>query len=134
MISEEAYISRIESYLMEKLKVVSTNYVYAGNLPSTLPTKLKTDEVGFVVVDCATAMRDYDAYVKGMVNIYLYAPPTSTGGKNVAALYKLEQRYREFLESSDTDTYVVEESYRLTDYDSNYGTYFIISAINLIVK
>jgi hypothetical protein len=130
---EEAFISQIESYLADKLKVVS-DYVYAGTLPSTLPTTLKKGQYGFVVVDCATAIYDLDAYSRGMVNIFMYAQPTSSGRKNVNALYQLEKSYESFLADSDNDFYSITESYRTTDYDSTYGLHYIISAINLIVK
>jgi hypothetical protein len=131
MTNEAANISMIESYLVEKLGSVS-ECVYAGSLPATLPKT--APKYGYVVADCASAIRDYRGYQQGMVNIYLYAKPTKQGTKNVNALYNLEKLYNEFLNTNEDGTYAVTESYRMTDYDSNYGLYYIISAINLIVK
>jgi hypothetical protein len=123
-----AYISRIESYLVGKLKSVSKN-VYAGTLPSTLPTNQTT----FVVVDCAAQVYDKNAYADSVVGIYLYATP-SANKKNVSALYKMEIAFEEFLEDSDSDEYVVTEIGRKTDYDTSYNMHYIYVALNLIVK
>jgi hypothetical protein len=126
--NDAAYISNIESYLAEKLKVVSSN-VYAGHLPSTLPVS-KTD---FVVIDCSSAIYDYDACHKGVIAIYLYAMPTAKI-KNTAKICELEKKfYEEFLPNCDNEHYKLVELYSTNDYDSTYGMDFHYSAINLIV-
>lgn len=127
--NEAADISMIESYLAEKLKVVSEN-IYAGHLPSTLPT----DQKEFVVIDCSTEIYDYDAYNGGTVAIYLYTMPTSKV-KNVPLLHTMEKAYREkFLTDCDSDDYSITQIGKKTGYDSDYGMDFIYMAINLIVK
>jgi hypothetical protein len=133
MANEAAFISQIESYLVDKLSTVS-KYVYAGSLPSTIPTNIPKTQYGFVVVDCATAVNDYGGYNQGMINIYLYGKQTASGRKDTNAFYNLEKAYAEFLENSDSKDYAITEVYRQADYDSTYGMYFIVSAINLIVK
>jgi hypothetical protein len=126
---DAAYISKIEDYLYQKLKVVSKN-VYAGHLPSTLPSSKTT----FVVIDCSGAIYDNDAYHSGVIAIYLYAAPSSNL-KNVAKLYEMEKKYTEdFLANSDNENYSIVELTRKTDYDSSYGLDFIYSAINIIIK
>lgn len=130
MTSDAANISAIETFLESKLKGVVSDNVYAGTLPSTLPT----DKKDFVVIDCASALHDFSAYAKGIVNIFMYAMPSAMGTKNVPQLSQMEQKYNKFLAETDDEIYAITESYRYTDYDSNYGMHYIISAINLIVK
>jgi hypothetical protein len=104
--------------------------VYAGHLPSTLPT----DKIDFVVIDCSATIYDYSAYQKGTFAIYLYAMPTAKT-KNVAKLAEMEEKYyNEFLPSCDNDDYSFVEIGHQTDYDSTYGMDFIYSLVNIIVK
>jgi hypothetical protein len=123
------YISSIETYLQQKLKVVSKN-VYAGHLPSTLPT----DKSDFIVIDCSASIYDYDAYEGGTLAIYLYAMPTART-KNVAKLAELEDKYyTEFLPNCDSEDYVFSEVSHQTDYNSTYGMDFIYSLLHITIK
>jgi hypothetical protein len=126
--NEAAYISSIETYLEQKLRVVSDN-VYAGTLPSTLPTGTSD----FVLIDCNSDIYDQNAYDNGVVAIYLYAMPSGKT-KNVPLLSRMEKAYDQFLEDSDNENYVINQISRKSGYESTYGMHFIYSAINLIVK
>lgn len=128
--NDNANISAIETYLDKILKGKVSKNVYAGTLPNTLPEGL-TD---CVLIDCGNAISDYNAYAKGIVNIFLYAQPTSNGRKNVALLSQLERKLNQVLEYNVDPTYVLTTLYRDSDYDTNYNMHYIIVAVNLIIK
>jgi hypothetical protein len=129
MSNRAAHISKIQTYLYDKLRKVSDN-VYAGTLPSTLDSNV-TD---MIAIDCGLPIYDKSAYNNGAINIYLYATPTKKGQRNVTILGKLEDLYDEFLEDSDNENYTIVELYRIDGYDSNYNLHYIMSAINIIVS
>lgn len=126
-------ISAIETHLDSVIRKHISKNCYATTLPSTLSDNVKS----YVVIDCATAIKDFNAYSSGIVNIYLYAQPTGKGAKNVAELSKLEKAFNDVLNGDlfDDEHYTVEREtvYSNTDYDSTYKMHFIIKAIYLKV-
>lgn len=125
-----ANISSIETYFDKILKGKVSDNVFAGTLPSTLAESL-TD---CVVIQCGSAIRNRNAYNKGIVNIYLYTQPSANGRKNVALLSKMEKALAEVLETEVSEVYSLWPAYSDSGYDSTYNMHFVIQAVNLIIK
>lgn len=127
-------ITSIETHLYAVLRNNVSEQCYAGTLPSTLSEKIDS----YVVIDSTNALYDYEAYGRGIVNIYLYAKPIGNGQKNVAALSKLEKAFNKALldDAFDDDNYSIprEVAYSHSGYDNAYGMHYIIKAIRIIIK
>lgn len=123
-------ISSIETYLDKIIKGKVSKNVYAGTLPNTLPEEM----VDCVLIDCGSAINDRGPYAKGVVNIFLYAQPTSNGRKNVPVLSRMEKAMNKVLEETVGDAYVLTQLYKDSDYDTNYNMHYIIVAVNLIIR
>lgn len=131
MTTDYINISSIETHLNKILSKQVCKHCYATTLPATL----SEDNSAYVVIDCANSINDFNAYAKGIVNIYLYAKPIGNGLKNVAELSKLEKSFNKLLQEDafDTEHYSVarELIYSNTDYDNTYNMHFIIKAIQI---
>ena len=105
---------------------------YAGTLPSTL----QQGAMDMVVIDCGNSIRDYHAYGKGTINIYMYAQPLN-GQMNVPALSKMEKSLLEALRKNkfDTEYYSVPNEIMLSGqgYDTTYNMHYYIKAIRLLI-
>lgn len=123
-------ISAIETFFDKILKKKVSEHIFAGTLPNTLSEGL-TD---CVLIDCGSTISDKGPYAKGVVNIFLYAQPTSNGRKNVALLSKMEKALNTVLEETVDETYMITPLYRDSDYDSTYNMHFNIVAVNLIIR
>lgn len=131
--TDEINISSIETHLDKVIRKHVSKSCYAGRLPSTLKESVRE----YVVIDCATGIRDLNAYGAGIVNIFLYAQPIN-GIKNVPVMQKLEKAMRKALNEDrfDCDHYTVarEPAYTNQDYDASYNMDFTIVAIQIIIK
>lgn len=130
MTDDRFNISSVETYLDKILKGRVSKNMYAGTLPNTLPEEM----ADCVLIDCGGAINDHGPYSKGVVNIFLYAQPTSNGRKNVAALSRMEKAINKVLDDAGDETYVLTQLYRDSDYDTNYNMHYIIVAVNLLIK
>lgn len=128
-----ANITKILTHLDSVIRKYVTKNCYAGTLPATLSDDVKS----YVVIDCANSVNDFNAYSRGVVNIFLYAQPIGNGAMNVAALSKLEKAFTEALNADrfDSEHYTVyrELVYSNEDYDSTYNMHFIVKAIRLTI-
>lgn len=84
-----------------------------------------------VVIDCATAIEDFNAYGKGTVLLYLYAKPLMSGRKNVAVFDRMEKKLNEIISENRDKHYVISRRNTFCDYDEVNKAYFNVVEVNL---
>lgn len=126
MNADKKNISRIEDYFHFLLQEMDN--VYFG----TLPTPSSEWET-MVLVDCANAISDFDAFGNGTVLVYLYAKPIGEK-KNTAALNKLEEKLNERLKTyKSPDGYSSSIQWKEADYDETKRLHCVVVAINILI-
>lgn len=125
-------ISKIETFLYEKIdNVVSKNTFVGSKVPDK--TAIPTDWNDIVLIDIPNGVRDFDAYGKGTVLVYLFARPQESGRKNVAVLSKMEARLNEVINTSSNDTYLLKRRLTFTGYDMNIDWHYNVIEITLTI-
>lgn len=122
-------ISKIESYLFSILNNTVSSQTFVGRLPDIL----KSDWEDICLIDCGSAIADYDAFGSGIVLIWLYAKPYSDGSKNVARMTKLEQALNEVIVNSNNNVYHVTRRNTYTDYDTERKWHCNIVELNITI-
>lgn len=122
-------ISKIESFFNTLIDNKVSHNTFFTDLPSTI----KQEWTDMVVVDCANAISDLNAFGKGTVLIFLYAKPLSTGMKNVAKMSELEKKLNECISSNTSKTYIINRANTYADYDEERNLHCNIVDLNLIV-
>lgn len=95
MVNRNYSTERIEDTLWDlclNIAKVSDN-VFAGNRPGSAESPMET----FAVVSMLTALRDLEAYGKGVVRVAMYAKDLQGGTKNSPALKKMGDALMEHL-------------------------------------
>lgn len=132
MDSNKINISKIESFLYEKIdNVVSINTFVGSKVPDK--TAIPTDWNDIVLIDIPNGVRDFDAYGKGTVLVYLFARPMESGRKNVAVLSKMEASLNEVINTSSNDTYLLKRRLTFTGYDMNIDWHYNVIEITLTI-
>jgi hypothetical protein len=132
MDSNKINISKIESFLYEKIdNVVSKNTFVGSKVPDK--TAIPTDWNDIVLIDIPNGVRDFDAYGKGTVLVYLFARPQESGRKNVAVLSKMEASLNEVVKTSSNDTYLLKRRLTFTGYDMNIDWHYNVIEITLTI-
>lgn len=108
-------ISGIETYLNGLIDNVVSNNTFVGALPEAIQSVWQD----IIVIDCANAISDLNAYGSGTVLIWLYAKPLSSGKKNVAVLSKLEKGLNEVVLKAKSHNYIISRRNTYSDYDSS---------------
>lgn len=121
-------ISKIETFFNALLDNKVSDNTFFSNLPD-----VKTEWTDMVVVDCSAALSDMNAYMNGIVNVFLYVKPLSTGAKNVTKLSEMEKKLNECIDSSNDEHYKISRRACYTDYDDTRDLYCNIIQIDLIV-
>lgn len=125
-------ISSIETFYNEILDNDISQNVFPGTLPSTINDSWKD----MAVVSCNTAIRDYNAYASGIVDVYLYAKPLSNGAKNVTVMSKMEKRLNEIIKEQAglNPHYKIHREETRTDYDATRNLHVnIVRIFTLII-
>lgn len=122
-------ISKIESFFNSMLGKKVSNNVFFTELPPTI----KLEWNSMVVVDCANAIQDMNAYGIGIVNVFLYAKPLSSGKKNVATISKMENALNDCIANSTDGVYKVRRLNTYTDYDANRKLHCNIVQIEIVI-
>ena len=122
-------ISEIESYLYGIMNNAVSEHTYAGTLPDTI----KSDWKDMVLIDCATAIKDMNAYGQGIVLIWLYAKPRGDGAKNTATMAKLERKLNEVIADASDGTYHINRRNTYSDYDSDRKWHCNIVELNILI-
>lgn len=132
MDSNKINISKIETFLYEKIdNVVSKNTFVGSKVPDK--TAIPTDWNDIVLIDIPNGVRDFDAYGKGTVLVYLFARPMESGRKNVAILSKMEASLNEVINTSSNDTYLLKRRLTFTGYDMNIDWHYNVIEITLTI-
>lgn len=131
MDSNKINISKIESFLNEKIdNVVSKNTFVGSKVPDK--TAIPTDWKDIVLIDIPNGVRDFEAYGQGTVLVSLFARPMESGRKNVAVLSKMEERLNQVIKSNTDKTYTLSRRLTYTGYDSDIDWHF--NTIEVIIK
>lgn len=120
-------ISRIEAFFDSILKGKLSKNIFYSDLPPTI----KESWSDFVLVD-VFSVNDLDGMGTGLVNIYLYAKPLSSGCKNVKALNNLEDKLTAILKDAEGKPYNITRAYTNTGFDSQCNTHYNI--VGLYIK
>jgi hypothetical protein len=132
MDSNKINISKIETFLYEKIdNVVGKNTFVGSKVPDK--TAIPTDWNDIVLIDIPNGVRDFDAYGKGTVLVYLFARPMESGRKNVAILSKMEASLNEVINTSSNDTYLLKRRLTFTGYDMNIDWHYNVIEITLTI-
>ena len=132
MDSNKINISKIETFLYEKIdNVVSKNTFVGSKVPDK--TAIPTDWNDIVLIDIPNGVRDFDAYGKGTVLVYLFARPQESGRKNVPMLSKMEASLNEVINTSSNDTYLLKRRLTFTGYDMNIDWHYNVIEITLTI-
>lgn len=121
-------ISKIETFFNALLDNKVSENTFFTSLPD-----IKTEWQEIVVVDLAKSIEDMNAYGRGVVLVYLYAKPLSTGGKNVAKISEMEKKLNECISSNTDEHYKITRKSTYTDYDENKNLHCNIVEIDLII-
>ena len=131
MDSNKINISKIETFLNEKIdNVVSKNTFVGSKVPDK--TAIPTDWKDICLIDIPNGVRDFDAYGKGTVLVYLFARPQESGRKNVSVLSSMESKLNEVIMSNTDSTYQLSRRLAFTGYDRDIDWHF--NAIEVILK
>lgn len=122
-------ISKIETYLHSIMDGVVSENTYVGTLPDTIQSAWND----MCLIDAGTAIRDMDAYGKGVVLVWLYARPLASGAKNVARMSALESALNEVIRGANDSIYHINRRNTYTDYDSVRKWHCNIVEINLMI-
>lgn len=122
-------ISKIETYLHSIMDNVVSDNTYAGTLPDTIQSSWSD----MVLIDCATAIKDMNAYGQGIVLIWLYAKPRGDGAKNTATMAKLERKLNEVIADASDGTYHISRRDTFSDYDSDRKWHCNIVELNILI-
>ena len=132
MDSNKINISKIETFLYEKIdNVVGKNTFVGSKVPDK--TAIPTDWNDIVLIDIPNGVRDFDAYGKGTVLVYLFARPQESGRKNVAVLSKMEASLNEVVKTSSNETYLLKRRLTFTGYDMNIDWHYNVIEITLTI-
>ena len=132
MDSNKINISKIETFLNEKIdNVVSKNTFVGSKVPDK--TAIPADWKDIVLIDIPNGVRDFDAFGRGTVLIYLFARPQESGRKNVATLSAMEKKLNEVIESSDNDTYHLKRRMTFTGYDTKIDWHYNVIEITISI-
>lgn len=122
-------ISAIETFFNTLLdEKVSSNTFF-----TTLPTTINSDWEDMVVIDCANAIQDLNAYGTGTVLIYLYARPFTSGRKNVAMMSKMEKALNIAIKGNTSPSYKIVRGGAFADFDSDAKMHCNIVEIQLLI-
>lgn len=109
-------ISKVETYLNSILDNTVSSNTYFGFKPDEAMVKSSSMN-DMCVIDIPNGIRDYDAYGKGTVLVWLYARPLDSGRKNVAVMSQLEMRLNEVLKEANDPIYHISRRFTYTSYD-----------------
>ena len=122
-------ISKIETYLYSIIDNKVSANTYAGTLPDTIQSEWED----MCLIDCGSAIADLNAYGGGVVLIWLYARPLSSGAKNVEKMSSLEMKLNEVIAKASNGTYQINRRNTYTDYDGDRKWHCNIVELNLTI-
>lgn len=122
-------ISKIETFINTLIDNKISENTFFGALLNA--ESIKDEWEDMVMVEIPNGIRDMDAYGVGVVLVYLYARPLSSGRKNVAVMTKLEQRLNDVIAANTNKTYLLNRRMTFTDYDKDINWHCNIVELNI---
>ena len=122
-------ISKIETFINTLIDNKISENTFFGSLLNA--ESIKDGWEDMVMVEIPNGIRDMDAYGVGVVLVYLYARPLSSGRKNVAVMTKLEQRLNDVIAANTNKTYLLNRRMTFTDYDKDINWHCNIVELNI---
>lgn len=122
-------ISKIETFINTLIDNKISENTFFGSLLNA--ESIKDEWEDMVMVEIPNGIRDMDAYGVGVVLVYLYARPLSSGRKNVAVMTKLEQRLNDVIAANTNKTYLLNRRMTFTDYDKDINWHCNIVELNI---
>lgn len=121
------------SYIEDYLYSVMDNKISANTYVGTLPDTIQSTWQDMCLIDCGSAIADYDAFGGGVVLIWLYAKPLANGSKNVSRMAKMESELNNIISNSFSDKYQITRRNTYTDYDNDRKWHCNIIELNLLI-
>ena len=124
-------ISEVETFLNGILDNVVSNNTFVG---SKFPDKASIPQGwrDMCVIDIPNGIRDFEAYGRGTVLVYLCARPMESGRKNVAVLSNMEKKLNEAIASNSNRTYHLSKRLTFTGYSTDIDWHF--NVVELTIK
>lgn len=122
-------VSKVEEYFDSVLRGRLTDNLFFEQMPTALGKGWKS----FAVVDCGTAIRDYDAYGVGTVRIVLYQTPNASGVKDVKEFYRMESVLNSVISEPSDEHYVISRKGTYSGYDAINDMFFNVIQLNLVI-
>ena len=122
-------LSKIETFFDSLLDGVVSNNTFS----TELPVAFNADWDEAVVIDCNSAIVDWDAFGRGTVRIWIYVPPMSSGKKNVKKFGELEQKLNDAIVGSNNPIYRIERRGMFTGYDRERTLFFNVIEVSLTI-
>jgi 5-methylcytosine-specific restriction endonuclease McrBC regulatory subunit McrC len=120
-------ISKVETFLEGLIDNKVSDNTFVGMLPNTI----QSDWKDMCLIDTSVSLRDWNAYGRGLVLIWLYARPLANGAKNVARMSSLEDKLLEVIENSNDSIYQISRRATYSDYDSTRKWHCNIVELNI---
>jgi hypothetical protein len=130
MNADNMNISKVETFLNSVLdNKVSSNTIFGEMLTKESIDPSWSD---MVVVEIPNGLDDMDAYGEGVVLVWLYAKPLSSGRKNVALMSRMEKTLNDIIRDNRDKTYHLSRRGTYTDYNTSINWHCNI--VELILK
>lgn len=130
MNADNINISKVETFLNSVLdNQVSNNTIFGEILTKESIDSSWTD---MVVVEIPNGLDDMSAYGEGVVLVWLYAKPLSSGRKNVAVISRMEQKLNDIIRENRDKNYHLSRRGTYTDYNPDIRWH--CNVVELILK
>lgn len=120
-------ISTVEYFFDKLIRTKVQIPVYMSNPPKTIQESVKA----FVVVD--PDMENYNAYGRGMTNIFLYTRPLADGGKDGATATRYESLILKAIEDSRDEHFKIRRLEGASDYDTQRDLHVNIMMVETVI-
>ncbi len=124
-------ISSIETYINEIFdNTISNNTMFGAMIDrETIPS----DWEDMCLVDLSRGVDDFNAYGYGVVLLWLYARPLSSGRKNVAVMSRMERKLNEILAGAKHENYQLRRRGVYSEYDTKVNWHCNVIEIEITV-
>lgn len=132
MSKESINVSKIETYLNSILDNTVSSNTFFGNAPEDAIVK-SSNWQDMCVVNIPNGVRDYDAYGKGTVLVWLYAKPMESGRKNVAKMSQLEGKLNAVIDNANSGSYYIKKRLTYTTFDTTINWHCNVVELQILI-
>lgn len=123
-------VSKVEEYFDGLLRGKLSDNIFFTKMPTSIQKGWKS----FVVVDCGSSIRDFDAYGQGSVLVTMFVTPNAGGKKNAKEMYRMESKLNEIISTSSDEHYVISKENSYARYDAASDCFYNIVKLNIIIR